>query len=586
MPLTQAPLGRPGKSARAAGRGMAGGPVGVGDVAGGEVDPALAAVVRDVEAAVVGAGVDEAAAERAFGDRRDGGPVGDAVVERGQVVVGHLSHDRDGAPVGARGEVAQGLPRVPPVRGLPHDVRARVQGRRVVRRDDERAVPVGGRHRVAEALLLEGADLAPGLPVAASGDMSDGVAGANGGALTRARVEARQVEVLGLGVDDGVVGRVRQVDEPVAAAQARPVAVDDAVLAPGLAGPHPRAVVLETAVDVVGAGHVDADAVVLADREVGDVEPVEPAVVGDAEAAVVGLHDVAGVGGVDPDEAVVAVEALGRDGEGAAPVVREGVAVDHVDALVVAGIDGDLAGVHGTGVPVAHQLPRVAPVLGAVDAGAPLGVGGGRVVAVPLLDAHVDDAGVAAVDGDAHAADHVLGEAARDAGAGQPLPGVAAVHAAVERAAGAAAVEAPRAPLPLVGGGVDDVGLVGIERDIHGAGVLVDLQDGLPGGAAVGAAVEAALARSGPTGGPSRRRRRGRCRPGAARCARCACCRAAPCSSRSRRRPCSCRRRRPTTNSAGWRARRCRPRRWTCRPGGARSPRPSACPRSRTRDRG
>ena len=187
------------------------------------------------------------------------------------------------------------------------------------------------------------------------------------------------------------------------------------------------------------------------------------------------------------------MEALGRDGEGAASVIREGVAVDHVDALVVARVDGDLAGVHGTRVPVAHQLPRVAPVLGAIDAGAPLGVGRGRVVAVPLLDAHVDNARVAAVDGDADAPDHVFGESARDAGAGQPLPGVAAVHAAVERAAGAASVEAPRAALALVGGGVDDIGLVGVERDVHGAGVLVDLQDGLPGGAAVGAAVEAAL---------------------------------------------------------------------------------------------
>ena len=187
------------------------------------------------------------------------------------------------------------------------------------------------------------------------------------------------------------------------------------------------------------------------------------------------------------------MQALGRDGEGASPVVREGVAVDHVDALVVARVDGDLAGVHGAGIPVAHQLPRVAAVLGAVDAGAAFGVGGGRVVAVALLDADVDDARVAAVDGDAHAADHVLGEAARDAGTGQPLPGVAAVHAAVERAAGAAAVEAPGTALPLICGGVDDVRALGVERHVDDAGVLVDLQDGLPGRAAVGAAVEAAL---------------------------------------------------------------------------------------------
>ena len=72
-------------------------------------------------------------------------------------------------------------------------------------------------------------------------------------------------------------------------------------------------------------------------------------------------------------------------------------------------------------------------------------------------------------------------------------PAVAPVHAAVQRAPRAAAVEPPRAPLPLVGRGVDDVRVSRIERDVHHPGVLVDLQDGLPGHAPVAAAVEAAL---------------------------------------------------------------------------------------------
>ena len=166
------------------------------------------------------------------------------------------------------------------------------------------------------------------LPVAAAPDVPDGVAGTDHRALAGAPVDARQPQVLRLGVDDEVVGRVRQVDEAVAPAQPRPVAVEDPGPPVCLARPHPGAVVLQAPVDVVGPGHVYRHAVVLADGKVGDVQPVQASVVGDAETAVVGLHDVAGVGGVDPDHAVVAVQALRRDGEGAPPVVREGADPD------------------------------------------------------------------------------------------------------------------------------------------------------------------------------------------------------------------------------------------------------------------
>ena len=407
--------------------------------------------------------------------------------------MGHLAHNRERPPVHPGGQIAQRLPRVAPVVGLPQGGGPGVQGGRVVRRDDERAVPVRGLHRVAEALFLECADLSPGLPVAPPGDVSGRVPGTDRGPLARARVQARDPQVLRLGVDDGVVRRVGDVDEAVTAAQPGPVAVENARLAIGLARSHPRAVVLKSAIDVVRLGHIDADPVVLADRQVRDVQPAQPAVVGDPQTAVVGLHHMARVAGVDPDEPVVPVQALGRGGEGAPSVVGEGVAVHHVDALVVARVDRDLAGVHGAGVPVAHEFPALAAVLRPVDARAPLGVGGRRVVAVALLDARVDDPGVAAVDRDADPSHHAIGKPSFDPRSGQPLPAVAPVHAAMECAAGAAAVEAPWTPPALVGCRVDDARVARVQCDVHDAGVLVHLQDGLPGGAAVRAAVETAF---------------------------------------------------------------------------------------------
>ena len=75
----------------------------------------------------------------------------------------------------------------------------------------------------------------------------------------------------------------------------------------------------------------------------------------------------------------------------------------------------------------------------------------------------------------------------------EPLPGVAAVDGAIQSAARPAAVEAPRRAVHLPRGGEQRVGVLRVEDDVNAAGLVIDEQNFLPGGAAVGGAINAAL---------------------------------------------------------------------------------------------
>ena len=75
--------------------------------------------------------------------------------------------------------------------------------------------------------------------------------------------------------------------EAVAAADAEPVGVEDAVAAARRARAAPAAVVLQAAADVVRLPHVGADCVELADRQRVHVLPRVRLVVADVEPAVV-----------------------------------------------------------------------------------------------------------------------------------------------------------------------------------------------------------------------------------------------------------------------------------------------------------
>src|SRR5262249_36855603 len=134
----------------------------------------------------------------------------------------------------------------------------------------------------------------------------------------------------------------------------------------------------------------------------------------------------------------------------------------------------------------APLLPVRAAVGRAVEAGR-AGAAAGR------LDDGVDDVGALGRDGEADAPHLLLGEAGREL-----LPARPAVGRLVDGALRAAVDERPDVAPPLVGGGIEDVGVPAVHDEVGDAGVLAHVEDPLPALAAVGRLVEAAVAPSGP----------------------------------------------------------------------------------------
>ena len=215
------------------------------------------------------------------------------------------------------------------------------------------------------------------------------------------------------------------------------------------------------------------------------------AVVGDAHAAVPAEQQVARVGRVDPHGVEVHVDARRAGGpERAAGIVRhEQLHAEDVDPVIVLRVDPDLAEVHRPRVRVAHLLPRRAPVVGPVDA-----------AVIGVLDPRVEDVRVLAVDVEPDPSRRALGQAR-----GQLRPALAGVGRLVDRAARPAAVEAPRRAPPLVGRRVQDLVVRRIHEEVGGTGVLVHLQQEIPGVAAVRRPVDAPLAAGRPQAAERRR---------------------------------------------------------------------------------
>ena len=222
-------------------------------------------------------------------------------------------------------------------------------------------------------------------------------------------------------------------------------------------------------------------------RLVEKTRPREAAVEAHRGAAVAPVDHPPGIRGIDPQVVVIRVRrehAL----EGFAAVRRlPEEDVEDEDRVLVAGVRDDVVVVpralQEVGVFV-HARPRLSRVVGAED---------------PLRSARrVDDrpqtTGVPWRDGDP---DPSL-ETGRETGVvGQLGPRVAAVRALEESGAGARAAEAPGEAPQFQERRVQDVGVRGIEDEIDRAGVLVPVEDLLPGHAAVTRAVDAArLARA------------------------------------------------------------------------------------------
>ncbi len=331
-----------------------------------------------------------------------------------------------------------------------------------------------------------GADEERGVPVPAVLGLALARLGLDGRRLAARAVEAGQIAVLGLGVDDVRVFRIDGRLEAVPGVGRDPVGVDDAVGARRPGRSAQAVVVLGPAVDVVERRVVvGRDLVELGHRQVGHVLPGPAAVERLVDAAVVAVEEVVRVRGIDPQGVRIPVLAFVAEGlPGRAAVVGDLEKDVHgVDALRVFGIADDLLVVvaaRGVGAP---PLPGGPAVRAAVEA----------ALVLLSLDDGVEEAGDDGGEGQADPTQVAAGQAADDLG-----PGLAGVRGLVDGRAGPAADLGEDMAAALVGRGVEDVGIARVEMDLADAGVLVDGEHGRPGLAAVGRLVDAAVAAGAP----------------------------------------------------------------------------------------
>ena len=103
-----------------------------------------AIVGRELDVAVVGSRVEPALAQGRLGERSDRGVIRHAVVERVRALVRGLPHDFQGAAIDAGRKVAEVLPGLTAIARAEEPAHAAVYRFRIMGRDDERRVPVGG----------------------------------------------------------------------------------------------------------------------------------------------------------------------------------------------------------------------------------------------------------------------------------------------------------------------------------------------------------------------------------------------------------------------------------------------------------
>ena len=292
-------------------------------------------------------------------------------------------------------------------------------------------------------------------------------------------VEAADVAAVAAGVGHLGVARLRRDVSALAAGHVVPVAVADAEAA-GAARDRDGGVILLRAVDAVGELVVGDHVVELRGRLVLDARPAEAAVERDRGPAVVSLHHPARVLRGDPEVVVVPVRHADRL-ERLPPVLRpEQLHVEDVDGVGLLRVGRHVRVVPGPlpELPVfVRPLPGRARVVGAEDP------------ALLGLDHRVDALRSGGGDGDADPAPRAL----RQALPVELPPLVAAVRRLVEPAPGAAALQAPRRPLRLPEGGVEDARVGRVHREVHGARLVVHEERLRPGLPAVPRAEDAAL---------------------------------------------------------------------------------------------
>jgi hypothetical protein len=190
-----------------------------------------------------------------------------------------------------------------------------------------------------------------------------------------------------------------------------------------------------------------------------------------------------GIRGIDPELVVVVAAGCALQGDEVLPAVGRAVqrrvaGVDHVPVL---GVDG-----HGTEVPAARPDPPVAvdePPAGAAVVRDP-------EPAFPGVHDRVDTPGVARRHRDPDSSETLGREPA-----GDPAPGVAPVGRPIEAAAGSVRrwIDVPGRTARLPEGCEKNRGVLGVERQIDRARVLVPKENPLPGPAAVPGSIHPSL---------------------------------------------------------------------------------------------
>ena len=426
------------------------------------VRPCRAVVTGDLHVAVVGADPDHARLELVLGDGEDRG-----VEFGGRVVEVYLATGIELLLRVVGGEVrADHVPRMAVVVAAEDHVAAPVHRARVVRRDDDRRVPVEAVPRLEHSLPLRPDHERPRL------DRPH---------LSRVDVRDAEVAALGVRVDQVRLTRHRHGVEAVAAGHRVEVAGQDAAAVVEPAGAAPVAVVLQPAAHVVRIAVVHEDVVVLRQAEVAEDVEVGAAVVRHLHAAVRTGEDPLAVFRIDPVRLVVPVHVVGDAVEGATPIGRlRQPARERVQRLVVGRVDEYVGVVEGPEVElvlvVVDHLPGLAVVVGPEER-ARSRVFGDQVDDVRTRLRHADaDPG------------HGLVRRGRDL-----LPRDAAVARDVERGLLASVVEAPGLAAEGPHAGVDVTRVRQVDVDVRAPRVLVDEQHVVPRLATVGRAEDAAL---------------------------------------------------------------------------------------------
>ena len=353
-------------------------------------------------------------------------------------------------------------PRDAPVGTSEQDLRTVVQDPRIVRRRRNRCVPVRSVFQVfgllAEYVFRVGFDRPDEFRLVV--------------VLRQRAVDRRRINQAGIVRIECNVRTLTATD--------RVVILDADATVESPAGDRNRRIVLLAAIQAIGCQIVDTDPVELRRGLVHDARPGLAAIERDRGTAVIGIDHVEVVFRIDPVIVMVAVRCrLLFEGHAAVDRLHDG-RVEHPDRVGIDRIRLDvnvIPGARPEDSVAVHELPGLAVIVAAVQ---------------PALVQLGLDNGVNAVrhaGRDIHAglADQ-LGQTAR-----QLFPGVTAVGGLENAAGGATGFDEPWLAPVLPHRRVHDARIGRVHRQIGGAGLVVDLQDGLPGVAAILAAVHATL---------------------------------------------------------------------------------------------